>query len=340
MRTRQAMGIILELRLIPVVQWSFTGVVLGSALAARDGSMNWAILAASAVVAMLIHGVIAHTANDIVDWESGTDTHPSPRVLSGGSKVIGLGLLTPAQLRVMGIVGATLATAIGIVLASQQGWWLLIPGLAGLVGAAVYSLPPLRGAYRPIAGEAIAVMCGWICLFGADAVQRGSASPLAALVALHWVLACMTMLMLHHIPDREADLAATPTKRTTVARFAVHPHWYAAAWAVAGAGVGAGVAATTLPELWPSVIGALLAALSALAARPDDLASVTRSEIASVLVVMIGGLVSAALMYPPVAWMAVVPALLLPLDATVGRLAAAPSGPTIIEPAADVTHRS
>ena len=115
----------------------------------------------------------------------------------------------------------------------------------------------------------------------------------------------------------------TPTKRTTVARFATHPHWYAAAWPIAGAAVGAGVAATTLPELWPSVVGALLAAASALAARPDDLASVTRSEIVSVLVVMIGGLVSAALMYPPLAWMAVVPALLLPLDAAVGRRAVA-----------------
>ena len=62
---------------------------------------------------------------------------------------------------------------------------------------------------------------------------------------------------------------------------------------------------------------------SALAARPDDLASVTRSEIVSVLVVMIGGLVSAALTYPPLAWMAVVPALLLPLDAAVGRRAVA-----------------
>lgn len=332
MRSRQAMGIILELRLIPVVQWSFTGVVLGSALAARDGAMNWTILAASAVVAMLIHGVIAHTANDIVDWESGTDTHPSPRVLSGGSKVIGLGLLTPTQLRVMGIMGATLATAIGIVLASQRGWWLLIPGLAGLVGAAVYSLPPLRGAYRPIAGEAIAVMCGWICLFGADAVQRGSASPLAALVALHWVLACMTMLMLHHIPDREADLSASPTKRTTVACFATRPHWYAAAWPIVGAAVGAGVAAAELPELWPSVVGALLAAVSALMARPDDLASVTRSEIVSVLVVMVGGLISATLMSPPVAWMALAPAVLLPLDAAVGRRAVSTAHTDVIQP--------
>ncbi len=337
MRSRHAMGVLLELRLIPVVQWSFTGVVLGSALAARNGSMNWAILSASAVVAMLIHGVIAHTANDIVDWESGTDTHPSPRVLSGGSKVIGRGLLTPAQLRVMGFAGATLATAIGVVLASQRGWWLLIPGLAGMVGAAVYSLPPLRGAYRPVTGEGIAVMCGWICLFGADAVQRGDASPLAALVALHWVLACMTMLMLHHIPDREADLAASPPKRTTVARFATHPHWYAAAWPIAGAIVGAGIAATTLPELWPSVIGALLAAASALVARPDDLASVTRSEILSVLVVMVGGLVSAALMYPPVAWMAVVPALLLPLDAAVGRRALAIPATGFAEPRSDTT---
>ena len=331
---RMAIGVLLELRLVPVVQWSFTGVILGTALVARNASISVPILIASVVVAMLIHGVIAHCANDIVDWKSGTDAHPAPRLLSGGSKVLGLGLLRPRDLRIMGIIGAFLAAAIGVVVASERGWWLLGLGLVGMIFAAAYSLPPVRGAYRPVVGEAIAVACGWICVFGADAAQRGAPSALAAAVALHWVLSCMTMLMLHHIPDREPDLAATPQKRTTIALFAARPHWYAAAWPIAGAVVGSWVAIAALPELWPSVAGAVLAAVAALAAKPGDLASVTRSEIASVLVVMLGGLVSAALMAPTLAWAAIVPAVLLPLDAIAGKHAARIARPEPPDPGA------
>ena len=47
--------------------------------------------------------------NDLVDARSGTDAHPAPRILSGGSKVLGLGLLETRHLRVMGAVGATAA---------------------------------------------------------------------------------------------------------------------------------------------------------------------------------------------------------------------------------------
>ena len=321
-RGRLAIGLFLELRLVPVVQWSFTGVILGTALAGRSVAISVPLLIASIVVAMLIHGVIAHCANDLVDARSGTDAHPAPRILSGGSKVLGLGLLETRHLRMMGAVGATAAAVVGAAVASQRGWWLLGLGLVGMLGAATYSLPPVRGAYRPFVGEAIAVACGWICVFGTDAAQRGAPSGLAALVALHWVLACMTMLMLHHIPDREPDLAASPQKRTTVALIATRPHWYAAAWPIAGAAIGAWVAITDLPELWPSVAGAVLAAIAAVAARPDDLASVTRSEMISVVVVMVGGLASAALMVGGLAWAALIPLVLLPLDAMAGKHAA------------------
>ena len=43
---------------------------------------------------MLIQGLLAHTVNEIEDWRSGTDGHPSPRVISGGSKVVTSGLLS------------------------------------------------------------------------------------------------------------------------------------------------------------------------------------------------------------------------------------------------------
>lgn len=319
---RVTLGFILELRLAPVVQWSFTGVVLGAALAAGGSTLDSGILIASIVVAALIHGVVSHCANDIVDWRSGTDAHPSERALSGGSKVLGLGLLSPRGLMIMGVLGGLAAMVGGVVIAAQTTWWLLVLGLGGLAAAAGYSLPPVSGTYRPGAGEVVATICGWICVFGSYVAQAGTGSFVAAAVALHWVLACMAMVLLHHIPDREADLAATPPKRTTVAVIGARPHWYAAAWPAAGGVVGAWVAFTEVPELWPSVVGAFVATVACLVVRPDDLTSVTRGEISTTLLVMAGGLASAALLQPAFVWLGLVPLVLLAVDELARRSAA------------------
>lgn len=319
---RRVLGLVMELRLVPVVQWSFTGVLLGAALVGREHPISPGVLAASLVVAIAIHGVVAHCPNDLADWRSGTDRHPSPRALSGGSKVLPLGLLEPRHLRAMGVVGTATALVVGFLVAAERGWGLLLLGGGGIVLAACYSIAPVRAASRPVLGEIVAVACGWACVFGSDLAQRERPSLLAAVVGVHYVAACMTMLMLHHIPDRVADLGADPPKRTTVALLGDRAPLYAAAWPVAATAIGALVSATTLPELWPSTIGAALAAVSALTARSGDLARITRAEVASVLVVMAGGLASAALMLPDLAWFAPVALALLAVDGLAGRLAA------------------
>ncbi len=97
---RVLLGLWLEIRVIPVLLWSFTAITLGTALAWRDGDgiSTWGYLAAVAV-GVLLQGLVAHCVNEIADWRSGTDRDPSPRVISGGSKVIASGLLGTRELR-------------------------------------------------------------------------------------------------------------------------------------------------------------------------------------------------------------------------------------------------
>jgi hypothetical protein len=45
------------------------------------------------VLGVLIQGLVAQCTNESVDWRSGSDRHETPRVLSGGSKVVVLGLI-------------------------------------------------------------------------------------------------------------------------------------------------------------------------------------------------------------------------------------------------------
>src|SRR3989304_4447661 len=92
-----AKGIFLELRAIPVLLWSFTAIVLGTGVAvAEAGRFDPWLFVEALLIGVLIQGYETHAVNEIYDWRSGTDGDLSPRVLSGGSRVLLAGLLNPA----------------------------------------------------------------------------------------------------------------------------------------------------------------------------------------------------------------------------------------------------
>jgi 1,4-dihydroxy-2-naphthoate octaprenyltransferase len=118
-------GLWLEVRIIPVLLWSFSALTLGTALAARGhGLQVWYYLGAVAL-GVLIQGLLAHSVNEVEDWRSGTDRHASPRVISGGSKVIVAGLLPPRALWWVFGAAFTATTVIGLALVAAAGIELL-----------------------------------------------------------------------------------------------------------------------------------------------------------------------------------------------------------------------
>src|SRR5690625_117742 len=52
--------------------------------------------------AMVIHGLLTHLFNDYTDFRTGTDAY-SPAILSGGSRVIQKGLISPKTILKLGI---------------------------------------------------------------------------------------------------------------------------------------------------------------------------------------------------------------------------------------------
>lgn len=170
--------------------------------------------------AILFHGVLTHVFNDYTDHLSGTDTK-SPAILSGGSRVIQDGIFPPELLWKIGKIlsGTFLLLAVLFFLTSQIKLSVLI--LVGIWAAVSYSLPPFRFSYRPFLGE-------WLSLFPAF-LFLGIAGPWLLLDQIPvWAyqnavvnaLVCMAWVMVHHIPDMEADREAVPPKRTSVVWFA------------------------------------------------------------------------------------------------------------------------
>ena len=65
---------------------------------------------------------------------------------------------------------------LGLALVAARGLIVLPFGLVGVAGAIFYTVPPLRAAYRPFAGEAVAFVCLADCVIGAYVLQGGRAS--------------------------------------------------------------------------------------------------------------------------------------------------------------------
>jgi 1,4-dihydroxy-2-naphthoate octaprenyltransferase len=307
-RSRLILGVFLEFRLIPVLLWSYTAVTLGTALASYErGVLDWRLYLTTLAIAMLVQGFETHAVNEIYDWKSGTDRAPAPRVLSGGSKVLSRGLLTIRELWAVFAVSSVLIWGLAAYLFGTRSWALIAFVLPGYVSGLLYTLPPVRTAYRPFAGELGGGFLGvLLCVLGGYFVQTLTLSAAAIVAAVGYACVCVAMLLMHHYLDVEADLAATPPKRTTIAVLGRE----------AGKGYTIGYAASAtasfaLLALWsPLFLAAIPFAVVALAAhvrvKPDNPGSVTRSELAVIQAGIATGL-APSIMLAPV--LAAIPAL-------------------------------
>jgi 1,4-dihydroxy-2-naphthoate octaprenyltransferase len=293
-------GVWLEIRVIPVLLWSYAALTVGTGLAFRAGHRSLALYAGALVLGVLIQGLLAHCTNEVVDWRSGTDRHETPRVLSGGSKVVVLGLIGQRGMLVL----------LAVALAATQGWWLLGFGLAGVAGAILYSAPPVRAAYRPFLGEAIAFGCLVLCVTGAYRLQGGRPGLLEIGAGIAVAAYAVGMLMMHHYLDREADLAATPRKTTSIVYLGLaRGKRYATAWDLVSL-VAALACTVGEPRLAPLAIAAALALPLHDRCDPADVASVTAAEFKVIALGILGALASGVLLDPLIA-IAVVPAVLM-----------------------------
>ncbi len=220
---RSLRGIFSLLRIVPVLTWSASAVVLGIGLALHR--MKWTginffhLLILIFIISML-HGLAAHAINDLYDWLSGTD-RGSPGILSGGSAALKNKLLKINQVKITAWAALALGIAGGLYLAWMFGILIFFLLLVGLWSAVAYTMPPVRLAYRPLAGEWLAAWpSAAASTLGTFYVLTGVITSYALAGSILHATFSIAWLMQHHLPDIEADLAAVPRKMTTVALIA------------------------------------------------------------------------------------------------------------------------
>ena len=243
-------------------------------------------------------------------------------MISGGSKVIVAGLLSPRALWLVFASAFTATTVIGLALVAAGGLDLLPFGLVGVAGAVIYTLPPVRAAYRPFAGEAVAFVCLADCVLGAHLLQGRSIDAATVASAVAVAAYAVSMLMVHHYLDRDADAAATPPKVTSIVRLGlVRGRYYAIGWCLVAL-VAAVAGSAVQPRLLPLVVGYSVGLMAHLRCRPGDVASVTANETVIIFAGIVAALAAAALLTPPLAVTLLAAAALIAFEM---RMAVAPA---------------
>ncbi len=175
-------------------------VLLGVAVAARDGFFSMSRMILALVGAMAIQAG-TNLINDYYDFRSGADSEQS----LGPSMVIQRGLLSADQIWRGGIVAFAIGALIGLVLVYQCGWPILAIGIASIAAGYFYTASPVSLAYIALGEVTVFIFMGPAIVMGAYFVMamHFSSSALWASIPLGFLVA--GILHANNIRDIESD---------------------------------------------------------------------------------------------------------------------------------------
>ena len=184
----------------------FVFYFLGVAMAVYQGAtLHWPALLAGQLAVTAIQ-LMTHFSNDYFDLEA--DRHNrTPTRWSGGSRVLGEGLLPPRAALVAALVcgGVGLAAIATLAVVVRPVAWSVALLLLALVLTWGYSAPPLRLHSRGFGEATVAVVVPVLTPLVGYTLQAGRPSLLPLLATFS--LACLqaAMILVINFPDAEGD---------------------------------------------------------------------------------------------------------------------------------------
>lgn len=180
-----------------------SGVVMGCALAWYDGSFQLLPALAALLVALLLQ-IGSNVANDVFDFERGTDTAER----QGPLRVTQAGLLTPSQVKRGMWVIFFLAAICGLYLATLRGWTVILLGVAAIISAIAYTGGPFPLGYYGLGDLFVFIFFGLAAVAGTYYVQAGSVSAAAWWMSIPVGFIVTAILVVNNLRDIENDRAA------------------------------------------------------------------------------------------------------------------------------------
>jgi 1,4-dihydroxy-2-naphthoate polyprenyltransferase len=186
-------------------------VIVGTALAAYDGSFK-PLPALAALIAALLIQIGTNLSNDVLDFRRGAD---HGRRL-GPTRVVQAGLLSARAVTIGAAVCYGLAAIIGLYLIAVAGWPILVIGVASIVSGVLYTAGPMPLAYVGLGDLFVLVFFGLAAVGGSYYVQALRFTPTSVVLGIAVGLLAVGILAVNNLRDVDTDREAG--KRTMAVR--------------------------------------------------------------------------------------------------------------------------
>jgi len=197
-------------------------VLVGSSLGfATTGAFSPLLFVLALLAIMALHSG-ANVANDYFDHVSGNDwANKNLTPFSGGRRYIQEGIMSPKATLLTSLFWLTIGSIIGVVIfLLTQSIFILVLGLAGLLGGFFYTAAPVQFGYRCAGELVIALLFGILPVYGSYYLQTEMIDFTPILPAVIVSILIFLVILINEFPDLKADAAVN--KRTLVVLFGIH----------------------------------------------------------------------------------------------------------------------
>lgn len=192
---------------IPTLPAAIAPVLVGWALAERGNEFALGPALAAFIGALLLQ-IGANFANDVFDFEKGTDTESR----LGPPRATQLGLISPQSMKVGMSLTFVLALGVGIYLVSVAGWPIIVIGLASILAALIYTGGPWPIGYHGLGELFTFLFFGVVAVAGTYYVQTESFNNLTWLSTIPLGFTVTAILVVNNLRDIPTD--SETNKRT------------------------------------------------------------------------------------------------------------------------------
>ena len=177
-------------------------VVVGTAVAAADGSVIWWRSLYALIVALGIQ-IGTNYANDYADGVRGTDAERL-----GPVRLVAAGIASPREVKAASFCAFGVAGVAGLVLALATTPWLLIVGAACFASGWFYSAGPRPYGYAGLGEIFVFVFFGLVAVIGTAYLSLGRITALAVVAAVPVGLLATALLVVNNLRDIDTDRRA------------------------------------------------------------------------------------------------------------------------------------
>ncbi len=193
---------------LPTLPAAVVPVLVGTAVAAHR-PIHWPVFFATIAAALLIQ-IGANFANDLFDFQHGTDTDER----MGPQRGLQRGVITSRQMQGATALVFGASMLIGLYLVFVGGLPILVAGLLSILAALAYTGGPYPLGYHGLGDLFVFIFFGVVAVGGTYYLQTGGLNWVAIVVSIPVGLLCTAILVVNNVRDVDTD--RTAGKRTLV----------------------------------------------------------------------------------------------------------------------------